>query len=50
VADEFFKGEIGRYAIGRGQVSNWVTPSGSQVLLPNKEAIQAILRVALNAQ
>lgn len=50
VADEFLDGQIGRYAIGPGQVSNWITPSGSQVLLPNKEAIQSILRVALNAQ
>jgi LCP family protein required for cell wall assembly len=49
VADEFFQGHIGRFAIGPGQVSNWVTPGGAQVLLPNTAAIQAILKAALNA-
>ncbi len=50
VADEFLKGEIGRYAVGPSHVSNWVTPAGSQVLLPNKPAIQQMLRTVLNAQ
>ena len=50
VADNFFRGEIGRYAVGPSYVSNWVTPSGAQVLLPNKAAIQALLKVALNAE
>lgn len=49
LADDFLSGTIGRYAVGRGQVSNWVTPGGSQVLIPNKPAIQAILREALNS-
>lgn len=50
LADDFLSGSIGRYAVGPGQVSNWITPGGSQVLIPNKPAIQAILRNALNAQ
>lgn len=50
VADEFLNGEIGRYAVGPSHVSNWVTPAGSQVLLPNKSAIQQLLRAVLNAE
>lgn len=50
LAPEFLQGNIGRYAIGRDHVTSWVTHSGSQVLLPNTAAIQAVLRAALNAQ
>lgn len=50
VADNLFRGEIGRYAVGPSYVSNWVTPGGAQVLLPNKPAIQALLKAALNAE
>ena len=50
IADNLFRGEIGRYAVGPSHVSNWVTPGGAQVLLPNKTAIQALLKAALNAE
>ncbi|MCB2179696.1 LCP family protein [bacterium] len=50
LTDDFMSGTIGRYAVGPGQVSNWVTPAGAQVLVPNKPAIQAILKEALNTQ
>jgi LCP family protein required for cell wall assembly len=50
VADNLFRNEIGRYAVGPSHVSNWVTPGGAQVLIPNKPAIQALLKVALNAE
>lgn len=50
IADNFFRGEIGRFSIDSSYVSNWVTPGGAQVLLPNKTAIQALLKVALNAE
>jgi len=49
-AANFVNGNIGTYAVGPNLVTNWVTPSGSQVLLPNKPAIQQMLRTALNAQ
>lgn len=38
---------IHRYAIGPGQVSNYTTPGGAMVLLPNYEAIAAIIQQAL---
>ena len=50
VADEFFNGQIGTYAVGPSHVSHWVTPGGSQVLLPNKSAIRALLAAVLNAE
>lgn len=50
VADNLIRKEIGRYAVGPAHVSNWVTPGGAQVLLPNQSAIQALLREALNAE
>jgi len=50
VADNLFRNEISRYAIGPSHVSNWVTPGGAQVLVPNKPAIQALLKIALNAE
>jgi LCP family protein required for cell wall assembly len=49
LASEFLQGNIGRYNVGRAHVTPWVTHSGSQVLLPNTAAIQAVLRAALNA-
>lgn len=50
VADNLFRNEVGRYAVGPSYVSNWVTPGGAQVLLPNSAAIQALLKDALNAE
>lgn len=50
LADDFYNGDIGRYAVGRGEVTPWVTSSGAQVLLPNTAAIQSILKASLNAQ
>jgi len=50
IADNLFRNEISRYAVGPSHVSNWVTPGGAQVLLPNIPAIQALLKVALNAE
>jgi polyisoprenyl-teichoic acid--peptidoglycan teichoic acid transferase len=41
---------VRRYAIGPGQVSNWITSEGAMVLLPNYYAIQAILNEALMGQ
>ena len=49
LASDFINGNIGRYAVGPNHVSNWVTPGGSQVLLPNKYAIREMLKSALNA-
>lgn len=39
---------IKHYYIGRGQVSNWRTPGGAAVLLPNQAAVMEIIRQALN--
>ncbi len=40
---------VKRYAIGSAQVSNYIVPgSGSQVLLPDQEAVMAIIRQALS--
>ncbi|MFN2144200.1 MAG: LCP family protein [Anaerolineales bacterium] len=50
VADELMGGEFGRYAVGASHVTNWTTPSGSAVLLPNQAAIRQMLLDALNAQ
>ncbi len=50
VADEFFSGQIGNYAVGPSHVTNWITPGGSQVLLPNRSAIRALLAAVLNAE
>jgi LCP family protein required for cell wall assembly len=49
LAPDFLQGNIGRYAVGREHVTSWVTSTGSAVLLPNTNAIQALLRAALNA-
>ena len=40
---------IHRYAIGAGQVYNWVNSSGSQVLMPIREAVIEVMRQALNS-
>lgn len=37
-----------RYAIGPGQVVNWITSKGGYVLLPQREAVLTIMRQALN--
>ena len=50
IADEFFSGQIGRYAINYSHVTDWMTPSGAQVLLPNNAAIRGVLLQALNAE
>ncbi len=41
---------IQRYSIGTGQVTNWTTPEGAMVLLPNYDAIHAIIKEALHWQ
>lgn len=41
--------KIQRYYIGRGQVSNWITPGGAMVLLPNRESVLDVMRQALNS-
>ncbi len=40
---------IQHYLIGRQQVTGWVTPTGAQVLLPNREAILPIIKQAINS-
>jgi LCP family protein required for cell wall assembly len=40
---------IEHYLIGRQQVTGWVTPTGAQVLLPNREAILPIIKQAINS-
>jgi LCP family protein required for cell wall assembly len=40
--------DIRRFTIGPNEVTNWTTPDGGAVLIPNTEAIQAILQEALN--
>ncbi|MBK5108427.1 MAG: LCP family protein [Anaerolineales bacterium] len=41
--------KVKHYFIGRAQVSNWITPGGGQVLLPNQDAVMEIMRQALNS-
>jgi len=41
--------KIHRYAIGAGQVYNWINFSGAQVLMPIREAVIAEMRQALNS-
>jgi LCP family protein required for cell wall assembly len=41
---------IKHYYIGPQQVWDWITPGGGMVLLPRPDAIQAVLRKALNAE
>jgi LCP family protein required for cell wall assembly len=40
--------KVHHYTIGPNEVTNWTTPDGASVLLPNTAAIQAILQAALN--
>jgi len=40
---------IHRYAIGSGQVYDWINFSGAQVLMPIREAVIAVMRQALNS-
>jgi LCP family protein required for cell wall assembly len=40
---------IQHFYIGRGQVSSWRTPGGAAVLLPNKAAVEEVMRKALNS-
>lgn len=40
---------IQHYYIGRGEVTSWRTPGGAAVLLPNKAAVEAVMRKALNS-
>ena len=41
---------INRYSIGAGQTTSYITPGGAMVLLPNEQAIQAILAEAIYLQ
>jgi LCP family protein required for cell wall assembly len=41
---------IRHYFVGPGQVSNWITPGGGMVLLPDRAAIMNTIRKALNGQ
>lgn len=40
--------KINHFSIGPQHVSSWVTYTGAQVLLPNKDAIRKLLKTALN--
>jgi LCP family protein required for cell wall assembly len=42
--------QIRHYYIGPAQVTSWTTPGGAQVLLPNYQAINAVLWQALNGE
>jgi LCP family protein required for cell wall assembly len=37
------------YFIGPAEVTGWITPTGAQVLLPNREAVLGVMRQALNS-
>jgi polyisoprenyl-teichoic acid--peptidoglycan teichoic acid transferase len=37
------------YFIGPAEVTGWITPTGAQVLLPNREAVMGIIRQAVNS-
>ena len=41
--------QIRRYYIGPAQVTGWITPTGAQVLLPNREAVLDVMHQALNS-
>lgn len=43
------KNKVNNYFIGRAQVSNWTTPGGAAVLLPNQNAVLEVMRQALNS-
>ena len=38
-----------QYFIGPAEVTGWITPTGAQVLLPNREAVLGVMRQALNS-
>ena len=40
---------INQYFITESMITNWITPSGAQVLLPNFKLIRSVLNDALNA-
>ena len=40
---------INQYFINQDAIEHWISPTGSQVLLPNFEAIRIVLRAALNS-
>ena len=40
---------IQRYYIGREHVTGWVTPTGAQVLLPNRDAVLSVMRQAVSS-
>jgi LCP family protein required for cell wall assembly len=42
-------GKIKRYYIAGGEVTNWITPEGAMVLLPNRDAILDVMRQALKS-
>jgi LCP family protein required for cell wall assembly len=37
------------YFIGPAEVTGWITPTGAQVLLPNRDAVLEVMRQALNS-
>lgn len=41
---------IHHYFVGPNQVSDWITPGGGMVLLPNQEAVMNVIRKAINGQ
>ena len=41
---------INHYFIGSAQVTNWITPTGAQVLLPDRDAVLKVMRQALNSR
>ncbi|MEJ2447502.1 MAG: LCP family protein [Anaerolineales bacterium] len=41
---------INHYYINQKYVTDWITPGGAQVLLPNYQAIRSLLKTALNAK
>lgn len=43
------KSLINQYFINQKYVTDWITPGGAQVLLPNYQAIRTLLKEALNA-
>lgn len=42
------KDNVRRFAIGPNEVTSWTTPGGAAVLLPNQEAIQSLLKQAMD--
>jgi hypothetical protein len=42
--------DIKHYYVGKGDVTNWITPEGAMVLLPNREAILDTMRKALKSE